>query len=54
MFNPYLHAAHAACWVENKEKENADVRRRNKLAEEIKGDVSSSHRGGEGRHPRQG
>ena len=43
-----------ACWVENKEKENADVRRRNKLAEEIKGDESSSHRGGEGRHPRQG
>ena len=54
MFNPYLHAAHAACWVESKEKENADVRRRNKLAEEIKGDESSSHRGGEGRHPRQG
>ena len=51
MFNPYLHAAHAACWVENKEKENE---RQRTDTEEIAGNEDSSYRGGEGRRPRQG
>ena len=42
MFNPYLHAAHAACWIENKEKENE---RQRTDTEEITGNEDSSHRG---------
>ena len=42
MFNPYLHAAHAACWVENKEQENERQRTDTK---EIAGNEGSSYQG---------
>ena len=37
MFNPYLHAAHAACWVEN-ERQRTDT-------EEIAGNEGSPYQG---------
>ena len=42
MFNPYLHAAHAACWVENKEQENE---RQRTDTEEVAGNEDSSYQG---------
>jgi hypothetical protein len=42
MFNPYLHAAHAACWVENKEQENE---RQRTDTEEIAGNEGSPYQG---------
>ena len=47
MFNPNLHAAHAACWVGNEGEENE---RQRTDTEEVAGNEDSSHQGGEGRN----